>query len=304
MYTIPFRDLGQSSQGGFKLFSQYMQDNQLNAQRLGRFIRTTGLPVRVYLEPDALAHAIQYRRDQSDSAESLKIYFDRVKYFPELLKLYKDVGAKVYLDAAHSGWFDYRDQDIEAMAEILNRSGIEHADGITTNVSNRQALGDALSPNTEIHYLTRLLPLLNNKKLDVVVDTSRNGGTNIARQYTLAATNLLFDNEIPSGRFVGVWHQDKESHQYWLVPLFGKSMPMSVLVAKDKYVFNSKEKILSAPPWLDAVGDLKLGPAPQDLKTKSIINKYRYIKPPDDCDGSINCPPGASKSDISKLLQR
>jgi hypothetical protein len=25
----------------------------------------------------------------------------------------------------------------------------------------------------------------------------------------------------------------------------------------------------------------------------------RFIKPPDDCDGSLNCPPGQSKYDIN-----
>jgi len=31
-----------------------------------------------------------------------------------------------------------------------------------------------------------------------------------------------------------------------------------------------------------------------------VIRHYRYIKPPDDCDGALNCPPGHSKHDINQ----
>ena len=30
-----------------------------------------------------------------------------------------------------------------------------------------------------------------------------------------------------------------------------------------------------------------------------VIHRLRYIKPPDDCDGALNCPPGASKYAIN-----
>ncbi len=312
VYGIPFRDMGQSSAGGFDSFENYLADNKLNAEMLGAYIKRSGLKPRVYLEPDALAHAIQYRTDRHDDPVSVDIYEKRIKAMNELIALYKSQGALVYLDAAHSDWFDYSDEQVQSMARVLNRSGIAKADGLVTNVSNRQrvAIRKGITERTEEHYLSRLLPLLENKHLDVVVDTSRNGGKAHQRQYVLKVSRqqepkkeelkkgLLFDNEFAEGRLVGSWYLDHEG-ETWLAPFFGKPMKLSILTSLDKYSFFEMSMTLSAPPWLDAVGDVQLGASPTNNTGIPLINKFRYIKPPDDCDGSLNCPPGWSKHDLN-----
>ena len=77
---------------------------------------------------------------------------------------------------------------------------------------------------------------------------------------------------------------------------------MRRLLAKEKYTFNAEKSILQAPPWLDAVGDVQPGLPPTDrppADMAGVIHRLRYIKPPDDCDGSLNCPPGESKHAIN-----
>src|SRR6478609_1196354 len=43
LYAIPLRDLGQSSEGGFKNYEDYLADSQLNASALGTFHEQSGL---------------------------------------------------------------------------------------------------------------------------------------------------------------------------------------------------------------------------------------------------------------------
>jgi len=205
----------------------------------------------------------------------------------------------VYLDAAHSDWFDYTDEQVGKIAGALNDAGIAFADGLMSNVSNRQKVDSG--ERNEWHYLGRLLPLLENKNLDVVVDTSRNGGVTHPRQYWLSPNGDLIDNELSQGRLVGHWKQDSDG-QVKLYPFFGKVKALSTLLQKEKYQYNLKTAILTAPKWLDPIGDVKPGPAPTDklsAEVASRINRLRYIKPPDDCDGAINCPPGFSKSVVN-----
>ncbi len=308
IYGIPFRDMGQSSGGGFDTFEDYLADNQLNAKAVGDFVKRTGIQPRVYLEPDALAHAIQYREDRQSDPVSVAIYEKRIQAMQTLIQLYQSHGALVYLDTAHSDWFDYSDHQIKAMAMALNRAGIKKADGLVTNVSNRQPVTEKTglartTGRSEVHYLRRLLPRLENKHLDVVVDTSRNGGTTHQRHYLLKDNNQLMDNESPEGRLVGSWSTD-ETGERWVKPFFGPPMKFSVLTGLDKYTFSETTMTLSAPPWLDAVGDVQLGEPPTDKTGIDVIQKFRYIKPPDDCDGSLNCPPGWSKHDLNKKTQK
>lgn len=305
VYAIPMRDLGQASEGGFSNYADYLADNQLNAELIRQFVSSTGLHPVVYLEPDSLSLAVQYRRDQKDSPESLEIYAQRVQTIRSLIGLYQQAGAKVYLDAGHSGWFDYGLEDLQRIATALNKAGIDQADGLATNISNRQpVVALTAKAHGEARYIEHLLPLLNrfaHKKLDVRVDTSRNGGPTQARQYYLAPNGLLIDNELPQGRQVGRWESDAsgEIHFY---PFFGKTRTLSRLTQKEKYSYNSRKNVLTAPAWLDPVGDVQPGAAPTDqipTATARVIQHYRYIKPPDDCDGALNCPPGASKQDIN-----
>lgn len=301
VYAIPMRDLGQASEGGFKTYEAYLADNRQNARLISQFNQNTGIRPVVYLEPDSIPLAVQYRRDQNASEESQSVYSDRIRVVQQLIKLYQGAGATVYLEAGHSGWFDYADEDIQRIAAALNEAGIEQADGLASNVSNRQPVTE-FKPDTktEAHYLRRLLPLLNNKALDVRVDTSRNGGPTHARQYYLHPDGLLIDNEIPAGRWVGDW-QATPTGEIQFMPFFGKVRNLSRLTGKEKYLYDSRRNVLTAPAWLDAVGDVQLGPPPTDRTpalVSNVIQHYRYIKPPDDCDGALNCPPGASKHAI------
>lgn len=294
IYAIPLRDLGQASEGGFANDDDYWSDNQKNAALLAKFHQETGIVPIIYLEPDGIALAVQYRRDEANSQASQAIYKARIQMLARLIPLYQKAGAKVYLEAGHSGWFDYGNEDIQRIAQALREANIAQADGLATNVSNRQPL------QQEAHYLRRLLPLLKQPRLDVRVDTSRNGGTTQARQYYLHPAGLLIDNETPTGRWVGTWQPDAQG-QIRLKPFFGKVRSLNRLTEKEKYHYDARRNVLMAPPWLDAVGDVKLGPAPTDTPpatVQDVIGHLRDIKPPDDCDGALNCPPGASKQAI------
>jgi hypothetical protein len=309
IYTIPLRDLGQSSEGGFKTYDDYLADNRLIAREVSGFVQRTGLAPRVYLEPDALPLALDFRKTHTNKEEANRVYHDRVSAISQLIQIYKQAGAKVFMDAAHSGWFDYDDAQIDAIAGVLNEAGIAQADGLVSNVSNRQKLRDG-DRQSEFHYLGRLLPRLKNKNLEVVVDTSRNGGETHPRMYYLAPGGQLIDNETPGGRLVGSWRRDEsqsEIGEIYFNPFFGPQKSLTQLLGKEKYKFVSAQNILVAPPWLDPVGDVKLGPSPTDDPpsfVKPLIHRLRYIKPPDDCDGSLNCPPGQSKHDIIEQTQR
>ena len=311
VYAIPLRDLGQSSDGGFANYDAYWKDNELNATLVEAFVKATGLKPRIYLEPDALSLSVQYRVDHKNNAESMRIYAERIAIFRRLIALYRGAGALVYLEAGHSGWFDYADENVDRIATALNEAGIDQADGLATNVSNRQPVteaGAAASPDgkNERHYLQRLLPRLNNRKLDVVVDTSRNGGKTRAREYFLAPNGMLIDNDTASGngaafRLVGNWKK-QASGDTLIAPFHGRKKSLRRLLEKEKYTFNAEKSILQAPPWLDAIGDVQLGLPPTDrppAEVAGMIHRLRYIKPPDDCDGALNCPPGASKHAIN-----
>ena len=311
VYAIPLRDLGESSEGGFANYDDYWKDNEFNARLIAAFVKATGLAPRIYLEPDGLSLSVQYRVDHQNNAESMRIYAERIAIFRKLIPLYRGVGALVYLEAAHSDWFDYADENVDRIATALNAAGIDLAQGLATNVSNRQPVteaGPTAGPGgrNERHYLQRLLPRLNNKKLDVVVDTSRNGGRTHARQYFLAPNGMLIDNETAGGvrpalRVVGNWQKESAGDTVF-TPFHGKQKRLSRLLAKEKYTFNAEKSILQAPAWLDAVGDVQPGLAPTDrppADAAGVIHRFRYIKPPDDCDGSLNCPPGASKHAIN-----
>ncbi|MCE3235828.1 MAG: nanG [Vampirovibrio sp.] len=307
VYAIPMRDLGQSSEGGFADYETYLQDNRLNADLIHQFVKATEIHPVVYLEPDSIPLAVQYRRDHNADAESRRIYADRIRVMKALIALYRQAGARVYLEGGHSGWFDYGDEDVQRIATALNEAGIQQADGLATNVSNRQpVIGFKPGERTEAHYLARLLPLLNNKHLDVRVDTSRNGGPTKARQYYLHPDGHLLDNETPEGRLVGQWKVTPQG-EIRFEPFFGKRITLTRLTGKEKYTYDSRRNVLTAPAWLDAVGDVQLGPAPTDATPAAVANEighYRYIKPPDDCDGALNCPPGHSKHDVNEETQK
>lgn len=308
IYSIPLRDLGQSSEGGFDNFGDYWSDKLLNASLITDFAKETGISPRIIIEPDALSLSVQYKEDNGYNEESRRIYQERIEMIPRLIELFQNAGAKVYLETAHSDWFDYGDENIKRIATALNDAGIAKADGLVSNVSNRQTVLSSEERN-EYHYLSRLLPHLKNKNLDVITDTSRNGrqgGLTYPRQYYLHPDGLLIDNEFKTGRLVGRWYKDKKG-ETWFEGFYGKKKYLSRLLKKEKFTYNADKKILTAPKWLDPVGDVKLGNPPTDNppeKIAAVIQRYRHVKPPDDCDGAINCPPGKSKHDINAATKK
>ena len=306
LYFIPQRDLGQSSSGGFSTYTDYFAENELLAARIKKFVKETGLKPRIYLEPDALGHAISYRWDRNYDAKSQRIYQLRTLAFKRLVKTYQEAGALVYLDVAHSDWIQ-TDEQIREMAQALIDSGVQNANGLVSNISNRQPI-QGEKAQTEASYFQKLLPLVPNSKLDLVIDSSRNGGLTSARQYALLKNGQLVDNQAPKGRLVGSWRTESKTGETWLHPFFGLPKAMSLLLKDEKYRFDETKQLLMAPPWLDPIGDVKLGPAPSDQARlePGQVARLRYVKPPDECDGSLNCPPGKSKSTIirqTKSLQ-
>lgn len=108
----------------------------------------------IILEPDVLSL-------NADNFELLKMTKLMIKNTVEIYRIYSP-NSKIYIDAGHSNW-----HNPDKMASILMNSGIEKADGFTTNISNFQPL-----PN-EIKFASALSKRLNNKHF--IVDTGRNG---------------------------------------------------------------------------------------------------------------------------------
>jgi hypothetical protein len=319
-YFIPLRDLGQSSEGGFASWEDYFAEHALITSALGRFVQQTGLAPVVYLEPDALGHALDYLKKRGEDAEARRIYQQRTRALRQLVQQYRQAGACVMLDAAHSGWFGYDDANIARIASALQDAGVAQAHGLVTNVSNRQALLpsgiDSVSPGPRYGYESGYLQALLQKiqaavspGFVVTVDTSRNGRERSHfqnRVYQLAADGRLLDNAQPgTGRWVGHWRQHGDTaDDLQLLPFFGPPKLLERLVGKEKYTWQAESKTLTAPPWLDPLGDVQPGPVPTDAPPEAfvrglpagVVARFRYVKPPDECDGSLSCPPGWSKS--------
>lgn len=305
IYFIPERDLGESSEGGFEKYKDYYEENWLIKEAIKAFVKGTGIRPRVYLEPDALAHAITFRQQRNNDPRSQRIYYDRVAAMKELVTWYRDAGAYVYLDAAHGQWIN-NDTAQQVLADTLVAAGYKEASGLTSNVSNRNPLTDkpdAEAALNEATYLELLLKKLPWGRKDIIVDTSRNGGQGfLPRQYFLAPDGKIYDNEMPEGRWVGNWNYTQDGELRFF-PFFGGGKSISRLMNREKYQFDTKQRLLTAPLWLDPIGDVKLGPPPSDQGVRGTpIDKLRYIKPPDECDGSLSCPPGHSKQAIKEQL--
>jgi hypothetical protein len=306
IYFIPERDLGQSSEGGFATFAQYAAENELLAAALSKHNTSNKLKPRIYLEPDALGHALTYLRTHNNDLRSTTTYGLRVNALAHLVELYSKAGCLVYLDVAHGHWFA-SPEERKKMAKTLVEAGYNATYGLVTNISNRQPITPdlVLSPDNELAYMKELISYLPKPPKDVVVDTSRNGGLTFARQYYLAKTGNLYDNEVPKGRWVGTWRKEPASGELIFYPLYGQQKRLTRLLTKEAYQFSADKGLLLAPPWLDPVGDVQLGKAPTDeTLTVAPITKLRFIKLPDDCDGSLGCPPGQPKQNIVQQLQK
>jgi Glycosyl hydrolases family 6 len=311
IYFIPERDLGESSEGGFATFEQYFAENRLLANTIAQYGKRSKLKPRVYLEPDALGHAISFQRQRQYDSRSVRTYEQRTQAMRQLVGLYQQAGGLVYLDIAHSQWMSTPD-DVQAMADTLKASGITQAHGLVTNISNRQPVtlpAGQVMGRTEWGYVQELMAALPAQPLDVVIDTSRNGGTTRPRQYYLAPDGRLFDNQTVPPRLVGLWRKDPATGETWFHPFYGQAKAMTRLLTREKYTFDKAKQVLTAPAWLDPIGDVKVGPLPTDnpgglaSPRPGVHVRFRDVKPPDDCDGSLNCPPGQSKSWIIKQTE-
>lgn len=300
LYAIPQRDLNQASAGGFRSWTAYLAQSRQLAGDMAAFVKRTGIRPRLYLEPDSIAHAVQYLETHPGSPAARKLYEERLHHLDELVRLYKKAGVRVYLDAAHGGWFGHSPSAIEAMAKALNRAGVAEAEGITSNVSNRRKISDGAGG--ELAYLQRLVGRLAHPDPDVIVDTSRNGGRFTPREYLLAPDGALYDNELPEGRRIGSWARDGAG-RIRLNTATGQNVVLSQLLDQ-QYQFDEGAMRLVAPEWLDPAGAVAPGPAPTDETGLAVIRRFRYIKPPDEADGALGYAPGQSRFDVNTRLAR
>jgi len=149
LYAIPGRDCGLHSAGGFKA-----KVYKLWVRQVVRGLR--GQHAIAIVEPDAVAF-LGDCEGQGNRAKLLRTTTRRLAR----------AHVWTYLDAGHAGW-----HSPEVMAKRLQRSGIRHARGFSTNVGNFVRTG------TERRYAARVNREL--RKLGIrgkryVIETARNG---------------------------------------------------------------------------------------------------------------------------------
>lgn len=150
-YHIPHRDCGSHSAGGAADAADYRAWVRELAAGIGE------RRALVVIEPDAVAQTV-------DGCVPEELREERIALLREAVSVLSDLpAARVYLDAGHPGWI----RDVERLADVLRRSGIERADGFALNVSNFQP-----TPAV-VEYGRRLSRELGGAHF--VVDTSRNG---------------------------------------------------------------------------------------------------------------------------------
>ncbi|MBO1419662.1 glycoside hydrolase family 6 protein, partial [Streptomyces sp. FH025] len=151
-YDIPHRDCGQYSAGGAPDAAAYRTWITGVAQALG------DRRAWVVLEPDAVAHTLDYCGIKGDQAAER---YGLLAFAVQELK--KQPNVRVYLDAGNPGWL----QDPDELAAALRKSGIAAADGFAVNVANFYPV------DRNVAYGNRLSAALGGKHF--VIDTSRSG---------------------------------------------------------------------------------------------------------------------------------
>jgi endoglucanase len=146
-YNIPGRDCGNYSAGGAGNASAYRSWIKSVADGIGN------RRAIVVLEPDAIA--LTDCLSHSQKAE-------RFSLIAEAVSTLKSKGAKVYIDAGHSGWISTGD-----MTSRLRDAGVAQADGFSLNVSN------FVHTSTSKEYGKNIGQALGGKHF--IVDTGRNG---------------------------------------------------------------------------------------------------------------------------------
>lgn len=154
-YNIPHRDCGQYSSGGAEDTESY----QTYVNRLTRAV--SNMRAIIILEPDALAQIAAPDREHCLDGAQTEQRYSLLRYAVE--KLSAQPHTAVYIDAGNSGWI----KTIDTLVESLKKSGVDHATGLSINVSNFHTTDDS------IEYGNRLSDSLGGKHY--VIDTSRNG---------------------------------------------------------------------------------------------------------------------------------
>lgn len=146
-YNIPNRDCGGYSAGGAQTEVDYSAWIQQFAASIAN------RPALVILEPDAIALQSCLNADQLAA---------RNRELSNAVNVLASAGARVYLDAGHSGWVSASDT-----ASRLSAAGIGRASGFALNVSNFGTTGSNTSYGDQVSALTG--------GKHYVIDTSRNG---------------------------------------------------------------------------------------------------------------------------------
>ena len=146
-YNIPNRDCGHYSAGGERSAKGYRKWIRDFAAGLG------GTRAVVVVEPDAAA--LTNCLNESQTRERFELLADAVRVL-------KDAGAAVYLDAGNARWMS-----VDKIADRLERAGIAQADGFALNVSN------FIATDVNVAFGTQLSRRLGGKHF--IIDTSRNG---------------------------------------------------------------------------------------------------------------------------------
>jgi endoglucanase len=151
-YAIPHRDCAQSASGATTGLASYRVWAAAFARGLGE---TRAI---VVLEPDALALM------NCLTAREARNRYAALSYAARTIHRH-DRKALIYYDAGNSAW-----QPASTMAARLRRAGITRSgNGIALNTSNYD------STSSEIRYGTAILDHLADPRLQMIIDTSRNG---------------------------------------------------------------------------------------------------------------------------------
>lgn len=148
VFVVYFSPTMHSSNPDPNAIEEYFKQNARIAEIIGN------KKAIIILEPDLLCL----------SANDKDLLGLNKEIIQQVVKIYKITASqsRVYIDAGHSNW-----HSVEKMVRVLKDSGIELADGFSTNVSNYQ------ETENEIVYAQRLAKRFEGKRF--VIDTGRNG---------------------------------------------------------------------------------------------------------------------------------
>ena len=152
-YNMTNRDCGGASAGGASSADDYRSWIRNFAAGLG------SLPSIIVLEPDALPH-LTGCLSADQQAERLAL----MSYAGQVIKA-ANPKARLYYDIGHSNWLSISD----AVERLRQAGAAKYGDGIALNTSNYYTNG------AEVAYGKQILSALGVGRLQMVVDTSRNG---------------------------------------------------------------------------------------------------------------------------------